>query len=115
VNDQASYTVKDARGYRAIDTVRTASSTLRITVSAETNQTLNVVGMSTLPDGNKRVSFAGIPGQAYAVQATDSLTPPVTWTTLSGSGTNAPANGLWAFSDLDATNHVTRFYRTIVP
>jgi hypothetical protein len=60
-----------------------------------------------------RITFAGIPGREYIVQATDDLTPPVVWDPIS---TNiAGVNGLWSVDDLSSTNYVNRFYRTVAP
>jgi hypothetical protein len=115
VTDLLTYTVRDVRSaYRAGDTVRTATSSILVSIAPDsTNQTQNIVGISTLPNGSKQISFAGIPGYSYRVQAADNLTPPVAWQTLA---TNvAGTNGLWSYTDLDATNHPSRFYRTAQP
>lgn len=57
------------------------------------------------------LSFASLPGFSYTVQYTDSLTPPVTWTTL---GTATTTNGVFKMVDPTARNADQRFYRTII-
>ena len=106
------------------------SSTNSITVVVTDNgsptlsssQTFTVVGrIATVPlvldsqmtNGNFVINFAGIPGEAYRVQATPSLSPPIQWSTLS---TNvASTNGLFQFVDTQAKNFPMRFYRAINP
>jgi len=56
------------------------------------------------------VSFAGIPGYTYAVQAATNLTPPVAWVTLGSQP--AATNGLWQFTDTNAASYPQRFYRS---
>jgi hypothetical protein len=114
VPDAISYTIRDLRSsYRPGDTVRTAQGTIVIEIAPPpTNQTQNIVGISALPDGNRQIAFAGVPGYAYLVQATTNLVSPV-WETVS---TNvAGANGQWTFSDLNSTNYPSRFYRSAIP
>jgi hypothetical protein len=107
VADSFTYTVSDTFG---------ASSTgpVLITIAPDPNtQSLNIISITTLPDGNKRIGFAGIANRAYVVQFTTNLLPPVGWTTLA---TNmAGTNGLFEHTDLGATNSSTRFYRTAQP
>lgn len=107
VADSFTYTVADTFG---------ASSTgpVLITIAPDPNtQSLNIISITTLPDGNKRIGFAGIPNRSYVVQFTTNLLPPVGWTTLA---TNvAGTNGLFEQTDLGATNSSTRFYRTAQP
>jgi hypothetical protein len=67
------------------------------------------VSIATLPDNNVAITFAGIAGYAYLVQATTNLVTP-TWTTI--GTTNAGTNGLFIFSDLEATNYTSRYYRS---
>lgn len=55
--------------------------------------------------------FASLPGETYVVQYTDSMTTPVTWTTL---GTATTTNGVFKIVDPTARNADQRFYRTII-
>lgn len=75
-------------------------------------RTFRLTAITTLPDRNQRLTLAGNPGQAYAVQASDGLSPSV-WTNLADSTTSAPPAGTWLFDDLEAANHPKRFYRGI--
>jgi hypothetical protein len=74
--------------------------------------TLNITGVSTNGDGNYTLNLVGIPGQLYVVEAATNIVTP-TWVPI---GTNAAGtNGLWTFTDLEATNYPSRFYRTATP
>jgi hypothetical protein len=55
-------------------------------------------------------NFTGEPGATYQVQATDSLAPPVTWSSIGGTNT-ATVSGVFSFSDMDLG--AIRFYRTV--
>ncbi|PWU19130.1 MAG: hypothetical protein C5B50_07310 [Verrucomicrobia bacterium] len=119
VPDAISYTVKDIRTnapavYRPGDSLRTALGTILVNIAQNNNPTQNIVSISTLPDGNTRIVFSGIPNFTYLVQATTSLVQPITWSTLS-TNTASPSNGQWTYDDLDATNHPSRFYRSSTP
>lgn len=107
VTDTFNYIVQDTFG-------ATASNTVTITVQSEANgPSVNITGLATLSNGTMQIGFAGIPNYTYLVEGTTNLTTPITWTVL---GTNvAGTNGLFQFTDLDATNHPTRYYRTAVP
>lgn len=106
VDDELTYTIRDVRTYRAGDTVRTASGTLRITVAGDTNQTQNIVSLD-VSSGTATIRFAGIPGRDYLVQTTTNLSTP--WWTLATN--TAGTNGLWQFIDPNATNAM-QYYRT---
>lgn len=54
--------------------------------------------------------FAGLPQSTYLVQYTDSLTPPVTWTSL---GTVGVTNGVFQIVDPTAGGASQRYYRTV--
>ena len=63
-------------------------------------------------DGNPTISFAGVPNVTYWVQAATNV-PSSNWVTIS---TNvAGSNGLWQFTDIEATNFSSRFYRSYKP
>jgi len=94
-SDSFTYTVSDPYG-------GTVSQTVNVTISG-TGQSQNRVSPPvTLMDGDVALSYAGIPGDNYALEWTHSLTPPVTWTplvtnTAAGNGsisfTNTPSGG----------------------
>ena len=112
VADTFTYTIRDVRpSYRAWDTVRTNTATLLVSVN--TNQFLNVVSIETLGDGNKRITFAGIPMFPYLVQAATNLDMPIYWEILATN--QAGSNGLWQYTDLSATNYLQRYYRSRQP
>jgi hypothetical protein len=79
---------------------------------ADTNQTHTIVGISVNGDGSKTITFAGIPTQTYAIEAATDLLAPV-WVRI-GTGT-AGANGLFQFTDPEASMYPSRFYRTALP
>ena len=59
-----------------------------------------------LPDRNRKLVAAGVPGKTYLIQASRDL---VHWQTIS---TNvAPADSVITLNDLTATNYPSRFYR----
>jgi hypothetical protein len=64
-----------------------------------------------LPDGSRRLTFAGIPGRTYRVQSSDSLSP-ASWTDR--ASVTADAQGRFQFTDPPVLPP-TRFYRTIHP
>ena len=107
VTDAFTYTVADVYG-------ATNQGTVTVTIAPDTNmQSVNITGIVTLGDGTTQISFAGIPGRNYLIQATTNLTPTITWTTI---GTNsAGTNGLFQYDDLDSTNFANRYYRTSEP
>ena len=112
VEDEFSYTVRDVGPvYRAGDTVRTGTGTIRITVRAPAGTNFNAVAIS-FTNGVVGLRFAGIPGYSYAVQRTTDLTPPVAWATL--HTTNAPPPGLFDFID-ETPPAGAAFYRTAQP
>ncbi len=112
VEDEFTYTVRDyGPAYRAGDTVRTATGTLRLTVSAPAGTNQNAVAIS-FTNGVVGMRFAGIPGYNYDVQRATNLTPPVAWTTL--HNTNCPPLGLFDYIDLTPPAGQA-YYRTAQP
>ena len=65
-----------------------------------------------LANGTLQLNFSGVPGYTYLIEAATSLTSPITWTILSTNVANV--QGLFNFTDLSATNHADRYYRTVV-
>ncbi len=115
VPPSASGNVTDSFNYTVMDTFGAVSSGMVVvTIAPDSNEpSVNLTGLTTLPNGSAQIGFAGIPGRSYLIQATTNLVPPITWTTLS---TNvAGTNGLFQYIDLDATNFNARFYRTAQP
>jgi uncharacterized repeat protein (TIGR01451 family) len=100
LSESLRYVVRDLRAaYRPGDTILRATNLITITLS-------NAAGLarSITSSGNAiTVSFAGVPNYKYVVERATSLIGP--WTTLDGSNgnadtrTNAPASGIWVFSE----------------
>jgi hypothetical protein len=108
----ASYVGDDLFTYTLSDGYTNVTGTVLVTVRSSGAVSQNVFPPTTLPDGNKRIKFAGIPGRTYYIQATTDLAPP-SWVPI---GTNVVGGtGLSTFDDLDATNYPSRYYRTIAP
>ncbi|MBI1840640.1 MAG: autotransporter-associated beta strand repeat-containing protein [Verrucomicrobia bacterium] len=66
-----------------------------------------------LGDGSIEISGQGQPKVSYVVEATESFTPPVVWTSL--DVVVSEANGQLSFKDPEAPNHPVRFYRFVQP
>jgi hypothetical protein len=103
--DSFTYTITDSFGANGV-------ATINVNVRDPGQQPLTITSIVLLPDGNPRITFVGIPGRTYVIEATANLAAPV-WVAI---GTNAAGtNGLFTFTDLDATNYPSRFYRTAMP
>ena len=97
VNDQFSYTVTDGYGGANTGLVNVVISTN--SVFGQTSPAISTT------DGAPTISFAGIPGYSYSVdRSTDLSNWSVIWTT------NAPATGVFQFTDTSAPTP-TAFYR----
>jgi fibronectin-binding autotransporter adhesin len=96
VNDQFTYTVSDGFG-------GTNSAAVNIIISTNSvsgqSAAINVMG------GSAVLTFAGIPGLSYSVARSTDFS---TWTVI--LTTNAPADGVFTFTDLSAPQP-TAFYR----
>jgi hypothetical protein len=73
VTDTFLYTVSDSYGF-------TNQGAVVVTVITNNVQSVNITGMTTLGDGTALISFAGIPGYSYLIEATTNLTPTIVWT-----------------------------------
>ena len=104
--DTLYYTVSDCFG--GADTTGTIAVTI---LYADAAAVLDPP--AELPDRNKEINACGIPGYTYLIQATAATADPVSWITI---GTNAAdPSGKIVFSDLNATNYNSRFYRLAAP
>jgi autotransporter-associated beta strand protein len=100
--DSFTYSVADGRGGVSIATV---------SVTVNDGRAQNILSLSKTGD-TVLITFAGIPGYTYVVETTTNALPTTSWRPL---GTNtAGTNGLWQFSDPNATN-VSQFYRSRMP
>jgi autotransporter-associated beta strand protein len=98
--DSFTYTATDAYG---------AATTGTVTVIInQTGQSYNMLTAPALNNGKVTMSFLGIPGYKYALDWTQSLTPPVVWAPLITN--TAAANGIMLFTNTPSLG--TDFYRT---
>jgi hypothetical protein len=105
VNDQFFCTITDGFGGTNFQTVNIAI--------VLTNLIPDITGVAGSPGGGITLSFSGTPGFNYVLEATTNLVSPDDWVPLT---TNMPdTNGLWQFTDMEATNYPFRFYRLILP
>jgi polygalacturonase len=96
VTDRFGYTISDGHG---------GTNSGIVTVLVTQQKVSNI----TNSNGSVTLDFTGIPGGTYWVMAATNLTAPE-WTPIS---TNvAGTNGLWQFTDTQATNFLDRYYRT---
>jgi uncharacterized repeat protein (TIGR03803 family) len=72
-----------------------------------------ITGIVRKPDGSVTLLFQGGPNSTNIVQATASLSSPVTWQNVSTNVASA-VDGTWQYTEANATN-VTRFYRSYAP
>ena len=72
-----------------------------------------VTKVAMLPGGGFSLSGAGTVSQAYILLGASNLYPPAAWTPLATNG--ADANGVFQFTDSQATNLAQRFYRVAAP
>ena len=102
VSDRFDYTISDGRG-------GVATGTVLISVESSAGQSANLVSYSLNGLGEPQMQFAGIPGQAYAIQrAAPTLSDP--WVTV--RTTNAPPLGIFQFTDASAPPG-DKYYRTL--
>src|SRR6185436_12257619 len=77
--DTFTYTVKDSHG-------ESATGTVRVTVTVPTTPVLAIVDLG---NNDFRISFNGTPGLVYAIEFTESLSPPA-WQRLGLAAENPP-------------------------
>jgi pectin methylesterase-like acyl-CoA thioesterase len=102
VADEIDYTVGDGFG---------GNTPGIINVLVGPPPTNSIAGTVVNGNGSVTLSFVGVPDYTYLVEATLDLTPPVVWTPVSTN--TADINGLWQFTDTQATNYTQRFYRSV--
>ena len=105
----AGYAGSDSFGIVVSDGVLTTPGTVQVTVKQEAsgNGAALLGATATGPDVNLR--FAGIPGKSYLVQRSQSLTPPVTWTTIATVAANSSGFVLYTDSNPPSPS----YWRTI--
>jgi hypothetical protein len=99
--DKFSYVLADTGG-------NTATGIITATVMANTSGgSYNQLAVATV-GSEVRLSYLGIPGTNYALEVTQDLTPPITWTPVLTNP--AAANGLLVFTNTPSGGQ--SFYRT---
>lgn len=101
--DRFRYTIDDGFG-------ATASAMVNVVINPPPASAQNIIRIETLPDGSRRILFAGVPGYTYRIEASGNLT---LWTPLASR--TAPANGLFDYLDPDAPLFPIRYYRSVWP
>jgi hypothetical protein len=108
-NDSITWVMQDSEGDQNTGTILA-----QVTAKPAPQPMLNLISITfdTAPNTtDATLRFASLPGSSYMVQYTDSLTPPVTWTTL---GTATTTNGVFEITDPTARNASQRFYRIMI-
>ncbi len=108
--DTVTWVAQDSEGDRATGTILAQVGT---PPTQPDPAALNLISVTfdTAPGAtDATLHFAGLPQSTYLIQFTDSLTPPVTWTSL---GTVSVTNGVFQIVDPTAGGAGQRFYRTV--
>jgi hypothetical protein len=93
------------------------------TPSMSATQTFRIVVVTAVPpttqgiqivNGNVEVTFGGISGQTYAIEATQNLNPFINWTPVA-TNLVADTNGLFKFVDTEARTLPMRYFRARTP
>jgi hypothetical protein len=90
----------------------TGSAQVNVAANVTDGLPARIISILALPGGSTELTCSGVAGQTYRIEGTTSLVSPV-WVTL--GTTNAGANGLFSFMDLDATSYLCRYYRSSAP
>ncbi|MEI6198212.1 MAG: hypothetical protein WCS42_28170, partial [Verrucomicrobiota bacterium] len=78
------------------------------------NQNYPLVNVTKLGGGSVQFAFTNLSGPSYRVLASTNVAAPInTWSNL-GVPTESPA-GTFQFTDLQAPNYPSRFYRVTTP
>lgn len=102
--DEFTYRVEDAAGNLTVAKVLVQVRAPGLAPSR------NLVGLTVLPRGHVRVTFAGIAGRTYRIEWTDSL-PASGWATL--AQVVADGRGLIEWVDSTEPPPAQRYYRTV--
>ncbi len=102
VADQFVCTITDGWG-------GTNFQTVAISIAPPVNSTPNILAVTGNPDGSFKLSLTGAPGGTYVLESTTDLPPSTSW--LPVATNTLGADGVWQFTDTQATNFPQRFYR----
>lgn len=102
--DTFTYTLRDAAGHTATATVFVLEAAPGLAPSR------NLIALTLLPGGQRRLTFAGIAGRRYVIEWSDTL-PAARWEPL--AVVEADPHGLIEWVDATEPPPATRFYRTV--
>lgn len=105
---QSGINLDDGFPYTLTNGITSASGIVTVNMLVQGGVARNIV----VTNGLVTVSFFGIPGLGYDVQRAQSMTEPVTWTTLNGVPLNPGANGAFSYTD-NSPPPGTAYYRAI--
>ena len=74
-----------------------------------TNTIPTIIGVGSGLNGSVTLSLGGAPGDTYVLEVTTNLLSPDGWQPLATN--TLGTNGLWQFTDTEATNFPCRFFR----
>ena len=104
VNDQFVCTISDGWGGTNFQTVY-----VEIVL---TNTIPSIIGLGNGANGGVTLSLSGAPGHTYVLEATSNLLSPGGWLPLFTN--TLGTNGVWSFTDTQATNYPIQFYRLML-
>ncbi len=102
--DTFTYTLRDAAGHLATATVFVLETAPGLAPSQ------NLIALTLLPGGARRLTFAGVAGRRYVIEWSDTL-PATRWEPL--TAVEADSRGLIEWVDATEPPPATRFYRTV--
>ena len=102
VADQFICTITDGWG-------GTNFQTVNISVTFPVNPTPNISSITPNLDGSFTLQASGAPGLTYIFETTSDILPPIFWQPVATN--TLGTNGVWQFTDTQATNFQQRFYR----
>jgi hypothetical protein len=73
--------------------------------------TSTVGGTPVISGGSVTLTFTGVTGYTYEVEAATNLVPPGVWEVISPN--TVGGSGQWQVTDQQATNYPNRFYRSV--
>ncbi len=71
-----------------------------------------ISGVAVNPGGSVALNLTGVPGSSYILEAATNLASPVVWLSLASN--TLGTNGVWQFTDSQATNFPQQFYRLLL-
>ena len=101
-----------AAGNYAIVVTSAGGSVTSAVVTLTISGPPTITGVAVDSHGNVAMNLTGMAGSTYILEAATNLAAPVNWREI---GTNTlGVNGIWQFTDLNATNFSRQFYRLLL-